>query len=306
MSTAVDAWLDRWRFKYPHATDNYARDGQWPQPREEALTRRYIAARTPSIRLGLVLDVDDDRARWAAGNADLPEPTVMTINPATEHAHLWWLLKTPVYTMQAARLGPLRLFDRVNRGLVSSVVGADQGYTAQLTQNPVHPHWTTVWGPTEPYSLKGLATALGDRFPEPFREGRKTLVRTETGRNVELFDRTRGWAYNEIRRQHFPPIEVWQQIVTDFAALTNLALDANAGIGPMSSSEATQIGKSVAHWTHRKFTADEFSKIQAQRGSKGGKASTPAKTEANKVRSTAPRPNRRTVDRDFARKVLLG
>lgn len=289
MSTAVDAWLDRWRFKYPNATDDYRRDGQWPQPREEALTRRYIAARTSSIRLGLVLDVDDDRARWAAKNADLPEPTVMTINPATEHAHLWWLLQSPVYTMQAARLGPLRLFDRVNRGLNAVVVGADEGYAAQLTQNPVHPHWLTVWGPTDPYSLKDLATALGDRFPEPPGKGRKSLVRTETGRNVELFDRTRDWAYNEIRHQNYPPLAVWRQMVTDFTALTNLALDANDGIGPMSSGEATQIGKSVAHWTHRTFTAEKFSGIQSRRG----KISSTAKTEAVRKNATAPRPNRR-------------
>jgi hypothetical protein len=301
MPTAVDAWLDRWRFKYPHATDDYQRDGQWPQPRAEALTRRYIAARTPSIRLGLVLDVDDDQAQWAARNADLPDPTVMTINPATEHAHLWWLLESPVYTLQAARQGPLRLYDRVNRGLLDAVVGADQGYTQQLTQNPVHPHWTTVWGPADPYSLKDLSTALGDRFPDPPKPGRKTMVRTETGRNVELFDRAREWAYNEIRRQNFPPIEVWRQMVQDFTALTNFTLDANDGIGPMSSAEAAQIGKSIAHWTHRKFTAAEFSKIQSRRG----KVTTALKAEANRKRATAPRPNRRTVDRKLVSEVLL-
>ncbi|BAD95583.1 replication initiation protein [Rhodococcus opacus] len=293
MTAAVDAWLDRWRFKYPHATDDYVRDGQWPQPRAEALTRRYIAARTPSIRLGLVLDVDDDQAQWAARNADLPDPTVMTINPATEHAHLWWLLESPVYTLQAARQGPLRLYDRVNQGLIASVVGADQGYAQQLTQNPIHPHWTTVWGPSDPYSLKGLAKALGDRFPAPPDYGRKTQVRTETGRNVELFDRTREWAYREIRKQNYPSITVWRQMVTDFTALTNFTLDANDGIGPMSRAEAEQIGKSVAHWTHRTFTAAEFSKIQARRG----KVSSSAKTEAVRKNATAPRPKLKKVDR---------
>ncbi|WP_072691743.1 replication initiation protein [Rhodococcus marinonascens] len=305
MPTALDAWMDRWRFKYPHASDNPSRDGTWAQPRVQALTRRYIAARTNAVRLGLVLDVDDDRAQWAARNADLPDPTVMTVNPATEHAHLWWLLDKPVYTLQAARVAPLRLYDRINQGLISSVVGADPGYVGHLTQNPVHPEWITVWGPADPYSLTDLSKALGDRFPDPPASGRTPLVRTGTGRNVELFDRTRTWTYDEIRRQSFPDIDTWQQMVHDFTALTNLTLDANTGIGPMSAKEAAQIGKSVAHWTHRRFTAQKFSTLQAARGRNGGKKTSQEKVKAVRRNAAAPRPNRRAIDPALARKVLL-
>jgi hypothetical protein len=294
MSTAADLWVDRYKQRYPHATDDYRRDGQWRQPRAEALTRRYLQPFNRAVRTALVLDVDDDAARWAARNAELPDPTVITLNPATEHVHMWWLLQSAVYTQDAQRLAALRLYERLYRGLVWAVEGADHGYAAQLTQNPLHGHWETFWGPAEPYRMRDLSAALGDRMPEPLKPGKKIEIRTDVGRNLELFDREREWEYRQYRLAGRPPLALWLPIAEQHARETSATLDANAWRGgPLSDREATHVGTSIARFCAAKLTDAEFRRRQALAGA----ITTEKKRQANQDRATQPRPGRRTIDR---------
>ncbi|HBR2118701.1 TPA: primase C-terminal domain-containing protein, partial [Klebsiella quasipneumoniae subsp. similipneumoniae] len=85
--------------------------------------------------------------------------------------------------------------------------------------------------------------------------------------------KTRKWAYRAIR-QGWPEYDQWLQACYERASAYNLQFSA-----PLDENEVNGIAKSIAKWTHGKFTAESFyefvksthmSKIQSERGRKGG------------------------------------
>jgi len=95
------------------------------------------------------------------------------------------------------------------------------------------------------------------------------------GRNCTLFDKTRKWAYRAIR-QGWPEFDQWLQACYERANAYNLQF-----LSPLDENEVSGIAKSIAKWTHKKFTGESFlnyviethsREIQSVRGkkSKGG------------------------------------
>lgn len=86
-----------------------------------------------------------------------------------------------------------------------------------------------------------------------------------------MFDKIRKWAYRAIR-QRWPEYEQWLQACYERASAYNLHFAV-----PLSENEVRGIAKSVAKWTHGKFTEESFgeyvsrthsSNIQSVRGKK--------------------------------------
>jgi hypothetical protein len=87
------------------------------------------------------------------------------------------------------------------------------------------------------------------------------------GRNCNLFEKTRIWAYKAIR-QGWPEYEQWK------AAVLERALGYNAQIeAPLPVAEVKATAKSVAKWTYAHLSPAGFSRSQARKGTKGGKRS---------------------------------
>ncbi|GAR14047.1 hypothetical protein NGUA05_00082 [Salmonella enterica] len=84
------------------------------------------------------------------------------------------------------------------------------------------------------------------------------------GRNCYLFGKVRKWAYRAIR-QGWPVFSQWLDAVIQRVEMYNASL-----LVPLSPAECRAIGKSIAKYTHRKFSPEGFSAVQAARGRKGG------------------------------------
>ncbi len=132
-----------------------------------------------------------------------------------------------------------------------------------LTKNPLHAHWqNTIWAQYE-YSLDELEQYL-DLRGHP----KKGLEIYGLGRNCELFDNTRKWAYKAIREFWQPEYKAnWNNAVYSHIEALN-----GQFITPLPVSEIKSISKSIANWTFKHFTPCKFRESQAKKGakSKGG------------------------------------
>lgn len=84
--------------------------------------------------------------------------------PRNGHAHLGYVLASPVSRTLKARATPQRFLARIQHGLTMAL-DADRAYTHRLTKTPDHPTWRTFWERPDPYELGELRDYLGDRLP---------------------------------------------------------------------------------------------------------------------------------------------
>lgn len=262
----AEQWQERYRQKWPQATDHDK--GRYPQrqPRSEALQRRYIQANPSALITSLVVDLDKEDALYRALDRTngIPMPSYVAQSP-TGHAHVGYLLKVPVCRTDSARMEPVRFAARVERGLVTALDG-DMGYAGFLTKNPIHEHWETVWGTDQLYTLGELASQLSGWLPRTLP--RKAVDSSGLGRNVALFNRVRLWSYSAVRRYWSDGPAVWGEVTYAYALAVNQEFPT-----PLDTQEVSYLARSIARWTWRNFTPESFTEVQKERGRKGGTAS---------------------------------
>jgi hypothetical protein len=260
---------ERWP-RRPYCTDTFE-DGVRIRSLKQALTKCYIQANPPHMRVWSIYDVDRPWAALAWENSNLPPPSWATVNKQNGHAHLVYGLRAPVLTVSMeARQAPLRYLNAVESAFRAGL-GADDGYSGLITKNPSHPLWRTLRGPELAYELGELAEWVDlDRFKA--RQGVK-VAEVGLGRNVTVFDFVRLWAYKKVREYKGQQggFVHWQKAVYD------RCMARNADFGrPMDSREAYHIARSVAKWTWSRFDIEKsdakFSKLQAFRSAKGLKS----------------------------------
>jgi hypothetical protein len=244
--------------KWLACTDELAA-GIQHHPRQKALKRAYIDPNPSALVWAMVFDVDRPEAAtaWQDAPTECPRPNWVTQNPRNGHAHLGYVLASPVSRTLKARATPQRFLARIQHGLTMAV-DADRAYTHRLTKTPDHPTWRTFWERPDPYELGELRDYLGDRLP--LRIARLEAV--GEGRNVTLFDGLRKWAYRA--RLGYSDWHLWERACRSHADALN------AFASPLTTREAHQVAKSVAKWTWTNITPTAFSKIQAERGSQNG------------------------------------
>jgi Replicase family/Primase C terminal 1 (PriCT-1) len=261
MTLTAERWQERYRQTWPSATDDLSK-GNYRQPRELALQRRYIQANPSALITSLVVDIDEDDALLRALDLTngVPTPSYVAQSP-TGKAHAAYLLKAPVCRTDNARLEPMRFAARVEAGLVNAL-GGDRGYAGFLTKNPVHEHWDTFWGTDRLYTLKELADHLPGWLPRSLP--RKAADNSGLGRNVALFNRVRLWSYSGVRRYWSDGPTVWGEVTEAYALSVNQEFAV-----PLEASEVGHLARSVSRWTWRNFTPERFTEIQTERGRKG-------------------------------------
>ena len=246
--------------KKPYHTDDL-RAGLRIRDVQKALEARYIQANGPTHRYWLIYDVDRSGAALDWNDRGAPPPTMTVQNPENGHAHLIYGLAISVRTASNGRPGPLRYAAAVDNALRVKL-DADPGYSGLICKNPLNSFWRVAeWEPTL-YDLAGLESWLD---LTPYADKRKRLPNYGLGRNCNLFDRLRHWAYRAIR-QGWPDADRWHQAVLERARGYNV-FDT-----PLSGNEVKAIARSVAKYTHRHFTEEGFRAVQAKRGRNGGKA----------------------------------
>lgn len=260
----------RWP-KRPWCTNSFE-DGLRIRSLKQALTKVYLQANPPHLRVWSIYDVDRPGGAWAWDDANLPHPSWITVNRENAHAHLVYGLSAPVLTSSMeARQAPLRYLNAMETAF-RALLRADDGYSGLITKNPAHPLWRTLRGPITAYELGELADWVDLERYKP-RQGVK-VAEVGLGRNVTVFDFVRLWAYKNVRK--FKGVQggfvLWQKAVLDRCGARN-----GDFAQPMDHREIYHIAKSVAKWTWSRFDLEasdkRFSELQAfRRRSKGARA----------------------------------
>ena len=259
----------------PHAT-NYLDQGQYRMSREDALTMRYVEHSPHALLGSIVIDCDHSDAAMRAFEkpSDHPAPNWVAQSPSGR-AHLGWWLAAPVCRTDSARLQPLRFAQRIEAGLRTSV-GGDFAYGGQLTKNPIHASWETIYGPAQAYELRDLAT-----IHTPRQMPRLPARAAGLGRNVTMFDTARTWAYPTWWHHRHGTQTTWEHLVLHRCRAINTEFP-----HPLPFTEVHATAQSISRWIWRNFTEEAYRARQAHLGQKGGKVMTAKKWEANRIRAT--------------------
>lgn len=231
----------------------------------------------PAHQTWLILDIDREQASFEWERANLPVPTFVATNTVNGHAQIGYALTAPVCTTKVARLAPLRYLAAIDYAYIQKIEG-DTCFTGPLSKNPLHPHWR-LWEPANAprYELGYLAefAELPKRLP-PRPSG--------VGRNCDLFEQLRLWAYSAVR-EHWRPggEDAWR------AAVRLRAESINTFVMPLGASEVAGIARSVARYVWRRFTPSSFRDVQAERGRIGGVASGVARLATNESKRATAR-----------------
>lgn len=242
----------------PYHTDDLG-DGLRIRDVQKAIEARYIQANGPTHQWWLIYDVDRSGAALDWDYRGAPPPTMTVQNPENGHAHLIYGLAVPVRTASDGRPGPLRYAAAIDNALRGQLA-ADPGYSGLICKNPLNPFWRVMEWESELYSLDDLESWLD---LTQYADKRKRLPEYGLGRNCNLFDRLRLWAYKAIR-QGWPDAERWYQAVLERARAYN---DTDPAL---PDNEVRATAKSVAKWTHQRLSPAGFSAVQAERGRRKG------------------------------------
>ena len=139
----------------------------------------------------------------------------------------------------------------------AAALGADSGYAGRFHHNPLSETYVTKVGRDAPYSLAELAQYVDLTGPS-----QKKSAPTGIGRNVEIFDRLRRWAYAAVTdwrmatRTAGGVYDGWCAAVADRAAQIAADVGAASPRGPLKDNEVGHIAKSVGRWVWERYGAD--------------------------------------------------
>lgn len=236
------------------------------RPKSQAIKKPLLQVNPPCMVANLVFDIDRSDAFFAWSDANLPQPNWISKNPENCHAHIGYMLATPVCTTNNARQKIVRYLARIQQAYTLKL-GADLAYIGLITKNPLHSEWDNYIFDVKPYELNYLAD-----FVDLPLISKKQLEVSGLGRNCTLFDLVRHWAYKAIRELSDVSFEKWEAEVLSEALNVNTVFSS-----ALAYNEVRNTARSIAKWVWRNHDSAEFhaafSAKQAFRGRKGGKAS---------------------------------
>lgn len=236
--------------------------------KKTAIQMPYIQHNPPCFIASLVFDVDTSDAYFSWFDANLPTPNWIAKNRLNGHAHVGYILATPVCTTHNAKQNIIEYTAKIQQAY-SLALGADHGYSGLITKNPCNSQWENHIFEVQPYDLGYLAD-----FVE-LQELKTELKEVSgLGRNCAMFDTVRFWAYKAIRAHLSDGFDKWHSEVLEQAKNAN-----DAFIQPLPYSEVKATAKSIARWVwrnheqaHAKFIERQAAKGRKGNSSQGGKA----------------------------------
>lgn len=252
--------------KKPYCTDNLEY-GLQIRTVMEAIKKRYIQPNKPTDIGVLVYDVDRSTSHYDWDDRHCPAPNFVVMNKENGHSHLYYILLVPVHQQATAKKNPIRYVAAIDIALTHKL-GADINYAKLIAKNPMNEYWVVYTFCEYPYELGELAEYLD---LTKLKDGRRRLEGIGLGRNCDLFDWTRRWAYREIRK----PVENYlfdtMYRERDFIErCITYACHHNTFKVPLPTRECETIGKSVGRWVYRNMSPAGFIEWCARRGKKSG------------------------------------
>lgn len=253
--------------KYPYCTDNLEY-GLLIRTATEAIKKRYIQPNKPTDIGMLVYDVDRSTSHFDWDDRHCPAPNFAVMNKENGHSHLCYYLAWPVYNQPTAKKNPIRYVAAIDVALTHKL-GADINYTKLIIKNPLNEHWVLYTFCEYPYELGELAEYLD---LTKLKDGRRKLEGIGLGRNCNLFECTRRWAYKEIRKlaENYYLFNTMYREIDFIERCITYACHHNIFKIPLSTRECETIGKSVGRWVYRNMSPEGFKDWCARRGKKSG------------------------------------
>ena len=223
----------------PYCTNNFVH-GLKIRERESALTHKYVQYQIKNKITGwLAFDLDYEGAAFAASDANLPQPSITTINPKNGHAHLLYKLSTPIATSERSKRAPISYLNAIKKAYQARL-GADIGFAELITKNPLNDGWRTICE-NKSYDLSTLAE---------FVELPKLTLAVPVselaglGRNCSIFDSVRQIGYKIVFSHH--------DLASFSATIESLCQSQNASFSScLNYKEIKQIAKSISNWIWR-------------------------------------------------------
>ena len=245
--------------------------GIYPRRFNLAVRRKYIQLNPPRTCMWMIFDVDRHVAHQRWSDVNLPPPAWTASDRRTGRGHvvygLAYPVKTDVVTPQT------RLLAAVQHA-VTDRLDADRGYSGLMTKNPrwqdqnTGEKWSSVaWAkPGTNYTLREFLDWVD--LPKKTEKPSAAEIRIGLGRNIEIFDLLRFWAY-KAWPDHSNE-ELWIRAVCGQADRISMS---SLHIPFLSCNEVGHIAKSVARWVwkHRGEFKTSFSALQSARGKLGGR-----------------------------------
>jgi hypothetical protein len=193
----------------PYCSKNPKQDGVIIREKHKALAFPYIQL-NQRMKSYLPFDVDREGAAFSWEGAELPPPTIISINSDNGRAHLLYELNAPVCFPDHngngnPRKKPMEYFNAIYRSMCAKL-DADCCYHGFITKNPLNNRWTVLYHDLARYDLGELAEYAKPIFKNhsDFTESsvdidENTIIYEGTRFNV-LYDVVRFYAYKSVRR----------------------------------------------------------------------------------------------------------
>ena len=176
----------------PYAT-NDLEFGLTIQNKNKALDMLYLQVNHPLYLHTMIFDLDKENCFYEFENAHLPIPSFITKSPESGRCHYGYMLNAPISSTEKSRQKPVK-FARALYYNMATRLGADLSYAGLITKNPMNSHWSPFWSGADLYELNDLADCFDDLEEPKKRENTEFAF----GRNVEMFDTIRQWAYKNV------------------------------------------------------------------------------------------------------------
>ena len=258
---------------YPRSTNNFEH-GSYKNRKEEAIYNRYIQHNRNQKIHYLAFDIDYDEAYWAANDALLPPPTIITLNGNNGRGHLLYELKDPI-TICDEHPKP-NLYAKDIHENYTTRLNADTDYTGSITKCPLHSSYRVYTNDSAIYTLADLKDYA---LPSPSKAKRcKPSSGAYLGRNCQLFEQCRMWAYH-----------AWREASSNRskfdADVLKWCQDYNTSKfeQPLNFNEVKGIAKSVVKWVWNEFSKEIFSEIQSRRGQRGSEVTARNKRKKKEI-----------------------
>jgi hypothetical protein len=167
---------------------------------QRALKRSYIQSNPKDMIYRITIDVDHESAMFAAYDANIVEPTFIVKNKYINfgRAHLHYDLNAPVCRSENANRHPIQYLTAIEAALIKAL-GGDPGYVGLVTKNPLSSDYECLVGEGKSYTLEELAESLElEQVQSKWRKKKREENRGYLGRNCDVFDDLRFWAYDRV------------------------------------------------------------------------------------------------------------
>lgn len=249
----------------------------------------YIQLNPSTSLQTIVYDCDNDISQldWSV----LPCPNFVILHKSSNNykAHLGYVLDKAVPLNELQTPAQKRLLEIVKMGLLERLE-ADPAFAGLLSKNPFCGAWCVRVLRQEAYTLKELRSYIDDDRATELCEAQKAqniagfrAWFAEVGRNCNLFESLRLWAYSHVHLYHSRGEEAFHAACYEQACVINAD-------NPLDNREVQDVAKKVARWTWTHLTAQkskERKKNMSELGRKKGLATRQRNREQKKAKFKA-------------------